>query len=98
MARPLPAALPLAAAALLAPAAALACAVCGAGEDASSGPFLWSTLALSALPLLMLGGGAWWLWTRLRERPAEDAHGRLGPVTPIAEEAAAPLSEPGRVR
>lgn len=49
-----------------------ACAVCGAGQDPSNGPFLWSTLALSALPLLMLAGGAIWLRWHLRGRWAEE--------------------------
>ena len=75
-----------------------ACAVCGAGQDASNGPFLWSTLALSALPLLMLGGGACWLWLRLRERPSEGSTPQHGPVVRIAAKAAVPLSESGGTR
>ncbi len=36
--------------------ALFACAVCGTGQDASSGVFMRSTILLSAMPLLMLAG------------------------------------------
>lgn len=67
------------------PSGALACAVCGAGQDASNGPFLWSTLALSALPLLMLGGGALWLRWHLRGRWAAEFSERAVVVAEPAE-------------
>ena len=95
MARPLSAALPLAAAALLSPAIARACAVCGAGQDPSSTPFLWSTLALSALPLLMLGAGVGYVLWRLRGRWAEEFDERQVHAAPIAAGATSPDSEPG---
>jgi len=45
------------------PGPALACAVCGGSNDQTAGAFLASTLVLSALPLVMLFGGVWLLWS-----------------------------------
>ena len=56
---------------VLVPELARACAVCGAGadEDASRIAYLVTTIALSALPLVMLGG--FLLWLRARARRAQ---------------------------
>lgn len=55
-----------AAAALASPAPVLACAVCFAGEERTRTAFLATTIALSVLPFLLVGGVAWLLrrpWT-----------------------------------
>ncbi len=56
---------------VLAPELAHACSVCGAGadEDASRIAYLVTTIALSALPLVMLGGFLLWLRVQARRRP-----------------------------
>ena len=56
---------------VLVPELARACAVCGAGadEDASRIAYLVTTIVLSALPLVMLGG--FLLWLRARARRAQ---------------------------
>lgn len=63
-------ALLLAAILLLAPELAQACAVCGAGadEDQSRAAYLATTIGLSALPLLLLGGILLWIRARARRR------------------------------
>lgn len=48
---------------------ALACAVCGAGDDPARGSYVWMSLAISVLPLLMLGGIAGFVFMRTRETP-----------------------------
>jgi hypothetical protein len=66
----------LVAAALAAPRAAAACAVCSAGrEDETRVAFLWTTVFLSVLPLLMAGGIALWLRRRVREHARAEAGG-----------------------
>jgi hypothetical protein len=48
-----------------------ACAVCFSGRDETRAAFLATTLGLSALPLAMIGGLAFWLRRRalaLREQ------------------------------
>ena len=54
----------------LAPELARACAVCGAGagEDESRSAYLLTTLALSALPLGLVGGFLLWLRRAQRRR------------------------------
>ena len=54
----------LAALFVLAPRAAQACAVCGAGDPKNAATYLSMTLVMSAVPLLMIGGLAYWLWRR----------------------------------
>ena len=55
------------AASALAPAIARACAVC-AGRDESLGWVMFvSSLALSMLPLALIGGGVWYLRRRARQ-------------------------------
>jgi hypothetical protein len=44
-----------------------ACAVCFSGrEDEARLAFIWTTVLLTFLPLVMIGGFAWWLWRRAR--------------------------------
>jgi hypothetical protein len=53
---------------LLLPDAADACAVCfQAKTDASRIAFIATTAALTALPLLLIGGFAWWIRGRFRK-------------------------------
>lgn len=40
---------------------ALACAVCGVGQDNSSGVYLTMTIIVSLVPLAMIGGIAAWV-------------------------------------
>ena len=47
--------------ALLLPRAALACSVCFSGPDESRTAFLMTTVGMSALPLVLIGGVIWWL-------------------------------------
>ena len=57
---------------LAAPEAAQACSVCSAAEtDSVREAFLVTTVLLSVLPLLLVGGFAWWLRRRVRELEAE---------------------------
>jgi len=60
----------------LAPELARACAVCGAGanEDESRVAYLLTTVALSALPLGMLGGFAFWLRREHKRRTRASLH------------------------
>ncbi len=59
-----------------APQAARACAVCTSGtEDENRLAFILTTVFLSALPLLMVGGLAWWLRRRARELERDPARG-----------------------
>jgi len=46
------------------PSVSMACAVCGPGDEQSRMAFLISTIALSLLPLGMMGGLIFWLWRR----------------------------------
>lgn len=52
-------------------AAVLACAVCGFGEDQSRGAYLATTLALSLLPLALIGGALLYLRRRYRQQRGE---------------------------
>ncbi|MEN8184500.1 MAG: hypothetical protein ABFS46_18395 [Myxococcota bacterium] len=56
---------------LSAPRAAEACSVCSAASsDSVRDAFLVTTVFLSVLPLLLVGGFAWWLRRRTRELQA----------------------------
>ncbi len=59
---------------LAAPGAALACPVCGgpAEKEQVQQAFVNTTIFLSAVPLLMIGGGVWWLFRRARQMDAEE--------------------------
>jgi hypothetical protein len=46
------------------PARGWACAACAAGDPKNAGTYLGMTLMMSALPLLLVGGLAYWLWRR----------------------------------
>lgn len=66
---------------LLAAQPALACAVCSAREDAQRVAFIATTVFLSALPLAMVFGVAWWLRKRVHEQAAARPQAsRLGPA------------------
>jgi len=64
---------------LLAPELARACAVCGAGagEDGSRIAYLVTTIVMSALPLLLIGG--FLLWVRARARRQARANAQPAP-------------------
>jgi len=55
------------------PEAAAACAVCfsGQGADEARGAFRITTVVLTFLPLVAIGGAAWWLRRRARELDRE---------------------------
>ena len=57
---------------LASPSAALACAACGAGVDRNRSVFLFTTIMLSLLPLMLVGVGLLWIVLRSRERLAAE--------------------------
>lgn len=68
---------------LLAPRVSQACAVCMSGrEEASQWAFIGTTIALSLLPLALIGGMVWWLRRRLREMEAQEAERRVAALSP----------------
>ena len=68
---------------LLAPRASLACAVCMSGrEEASKWAFIVTTIALSLLPLSLIGGMVWWIRRRLRQLDADEADRRIAALRP----------------
>lgn len=65
------------------PALAEACAVCGAGRDeAARGAFIATTVFLTLLPLLAIGGAVLWLRRRAR-RLAEQSVASAGSRAPV---------------
>jgi hypothetical protein len=40
--------------------------VCFTGDEATVAAFIGTTVFLSLLPLMLIGGGVWWLWRRAR--------------------------------
>ncbi len=58
--------------------AASACAVCSAREDAQRVAFIATTVFLSALPVALVFGVAWWLRKQVRERDARVRRARAG--------------------
>ncbi|MBZ5698931.1 MAG: hypothetical protein LAN18_10340 [Acidobacteriia bacterium] len=48
----------------LIPGTAWACPACMVGDPKTAGIYLGSTLVMSALPLFLVGGLAYWLWRR----------------------------------
>lgn len=85
------------------PAPVCACAVCGA-NGANQANFLGSTLFLSLLPLVMIGGGLLWLRSRVRAArrrwagPAPESAARPGSAIEAsgAMGASRPQAAPGR--
>ena len=68
---------------LLAPRVSLACAVCMSGrEEASRWAFIGTTVALSLLPLCLVGGMVWWIRRRLRELEAAEQARRVSSLAP----------------
>ena len=62
------------------PAAAHACAACGAGVDRNRAVFLFTTIMLSILPLLLVGAGLLYIALRSRERFRAEFTEREPPV------------------
>ena len=59
----------------IAPDVARACSVCSAGrDDETRAAFIATTIALSVLPLALIGGFVWWIRRRVRaiEEPSAD--------------------------
>jgi hypothetical protein len=52
--------------------AASACAVCLGGEGANAAAFVWTTALLGLLPLVMIGGGIYWLFSRASSIGSEE--------------------------
>ena len=44
-----------------------ACAVCDAGETSNRTAFYFTTALLTFAPLIMLGGGAWYIWRKSKD-------------------------------
>ena len=69
---------------VLAPRIALACPVCmGGRDDATRAAFLLTTLFLTVLPLILIGGVVWWLTRRARTLEQQRSGGaspRLDPA------------------
>ncbi len=57
----------------LVPEALFACAACGFGEDESRSAYIATTVALSLLPLSLIGGFALYLRRKLRRRGRSEA-------------------------
>ncbi len=77
---------------LWAPRAARACAVCtSATEETSRLAFILTTIFLSALPLLMVGGVVWWLWRRTRDLERDPAGGESRIREPAVSRASSSL-------
>ena len=61
----------VAAALPLMPATAWACPACMATDPKNAGTYLGMTLMMSALPLGLVGGLAYWLWRRYSHTPSD---------------------------
>jgi hypothetical protein len=68
---------------LLFPGAARACAVCAGRDEAVGWVMFVASLALSVLPLALIGAGVWSLRRRARQIAAAEA-ARLGAAAPRA--------------
>lgn len=89
----------LAALALALPRAAAACPMCMSGTDERvQTAFALGSLALSVLPLAMIGGGVWWLVRRARRIEAQEAQGVIRLPSPRRRDEApgGPSSGPRR--
>ena len=62
------------------PSQVLACAACAANADRNRTTFLASTILLSLLPLVLVGGGLWWIARHARERLAGEFVDRDSPA------------------
>jgi hypothetical protein len=80
------------------PGVALACPVCFAAKDeANRVAFLITTVLLTALPVIMIGGVIVWLARRAREMDLEDRAEQQA-QTAVAESSVAPeRAEPGEL-
>lgn len=54
-----------------APRLSLACAVCGFGREENRMAFLLTTVVLSVLPLMSIGGVVFWIWRQARLQAQE---------------------------
>jgi hypothetical protein len=82
---------------LAVPTAARACAACGAGVDRNRSIFLFTTILLSLLPLVLVGSGLLWIALRSRERLAAEFGEREEPfvTTGVPAGAGAGTHTPG---
>lgn len=68
---------------LLAPRLSLACSVCMSyRKEASQWAFIGTTIALSLLPVSLIGGTIWWIRRRVRQLEEEEAARRLASLRP----------------
>jgi ABC-type nickel/cobalt efflux system permease component RcnA len=68
-----------------APRLAEACAVCSAGRDDESRlAFQVTTFFMSVTPLLIIGGGVFWLWRRVKAAEMREADARIASDTALA--------------
>ena len=51
------------------PSIGFACAVCGRSDERNADAFLSSTIVMSLLPLMLLGGGILWIRKKSNETP-----------------------------
>jgi di/tricarboxylate transporter len=63
------------------PDAAGACSVCYGGAEESRKAFLFTTVLLSLLPIGMLGGLGWWVWSINRDTEASEPPAPSAPVS-----------------
>jgi len=86
----------VASAILASPRLALACSVCVDPDAANRTAFIVTTVLLSVLPLLMVGGVVAWLWRRAAQLRVETAL-PIGPVGQLGR-VSSPLPRAGSSR
>jgi hypothetical protein len=76
----------LAALTLALPRVAPACAVCFSGRDETRSAYVFTTVLLSLLPLLLVGGFVWWARRRARalQQHAAEQAAASAPLPPRA--------------
>ncbi len=57
-----------------------ACAVCFDGGSRGTDAFTWSTIFLSLMPLIAVGGTAFWMLRALRQRRDDESSSDLSPA------------------